>query len=328
MNDITPFTYAGATLIVETTGMPATGTLGTEERPTELPNSQGVLAGTRHTPTVNIGGRDAPTVGTDGGAATSPIYVLIHGIGMGRTIFAGLIERLNDPGSTDERTSSGDPDGTGKGTGSDERTRSDDVTRSSSSVKTIAFDLPGYGEAPEPTRTLTVERTADLVAACLRSRDTGPTVIVGHSMGTQVAVEIAARHPALVERLVLIAPTVNPRERSAARQMLRLAQDLFVESPRVIYVGAREYLRAGPHLRRKFRAMLAHRPEESYPRVGVPALVLRGENDFVCSREWCRFVAASLPDGRLAEVPGHGHETMIRDAAPAAGLIRAFVAEG
>jgi hypothetical protein len=53
--------------------------------------------------------------------------------------------------------------------------------------------------------------------------------------------------------------------------------------------------------------------------------VLRGADDDVCSREWCRFVADALPDGTLAEVESHGHETMIRDAAPSAALIREFV---
>ncbi|MET0781650.1 MAG: alpha/beta hydrolase [Microbacterium sp.] len=235
----------------------------------------------------------AETSGTAAGAG-APTFVLIHGIGMGRSIFADLVEHLG----------AGAP------------------------VRTIAIDLPGYGEAPEPARVLTMERTADLVAAYLRSRAIERAIIIGHSMGTQVAVEVAARHPASVERLVLVAPTVNRRERTAAKQVLRLAQDLAVESPRVIFVGAREYIRAGPHLRAKFRAMLVHRPETTYPRVLVPVLVLRGENDYVCPRPWSRFVTASLPDGRSAEVPDHGHETMIRDAAPAAALIREFVGHG
>lgn len=222
------------------------------------------------------------------------MYILIHGIGMGRTIFADLVHHLGKIAPT----------------------------------RTITIDLPGYGEAPEPARVLTIERTADLIAAFLRSRELTGVVLIGHSMGTQVAVEVAARHPESVEKLVLVAPTVDPRERTAAWQIMRLAQDLAVESPRVVFVGAREYLRAGPHLRGKFRAMLVHRPETTYPRVAAPTLVLRGENDFVCSRAWCRFVAASLADGRLAEVEGHGHETMIRDAAPAAALIDEFARAG
>ncbi|MGZ8804527.1 MAG: alpha/beta fold hydrolase [Microbacterium sp.] len=248
----------------------------------------------------------ATLVAESSGAPGSPTYVMIHGIGMGRSIFADLVAQLTEPLTAHD----------------------DDTTRAMPPAYTIALDLPGYGEAPEPRRVLTMERTADLVAEFLRSRALGPCVIIGHSMGTQIAVEIAARHPEVVERVVLIAPTVNRRERTAVQQALRLAQDLALESPRVIFIGAREYVRAGPRLRAKLRAMLVHRPEETYPRVAVPALVLRGETDYVCPRAWCRFVTESLPDARLAEVIGHGHETMIRNAAPAVALIREFVAEG
>ncbi|KAA9111517.1 alpha/beta fold hydrolase [Microbacterium rhizomatis] len=218
----------------------------------------------------------------------SPAFLLLHGIGMGRSVFGDLAAHLSGHG------------------------------------RIVAVDLPGYGAAPEPVRTLTMERTADLVAAFLRSSAIGPVVVVGHSMGTQVAAELAARHPALVARLVLIAPTVNIRERRAWRQLLRLAQDLAVESPRVIAIGAKEYLRAGPHLRRKLRAMLVHRPEDAYPRIHAPTLVLRGAHDYVSPRSWCRFVVGRLADPEFAEIDGHGHETMIRDAGPAAARIITF----
>ena len=91
----------------------------------------------------------------------------------------------------------------------------------------------------------------------------------------------------------------------------------------MIVAGAREYLRAGPRLRSKLRAMLVHRPEATYPEVRVPALVLRGEHDRVVPRDWAEEVVRLLPDATYAEVEGHGHETMIRDAAPAARAILA-----
>jgi len=221
-----------------------------------------------------------------------PVYVLVHGIGMGRSVFADLTGHLL-------------PDG-----------------------EVVAVDLPGYGEAPEPARALTMERTADLVAAYLRSHVERPAVLVGHSMGAQVVLEIAVRHPSVVDRFVLVGPTVDPSARTAPRQVWRLLRDLAIESPRVIVRGAREYVRAGPRLRAKFHAMLVHRPEDVLSRAPAPALVIRGEHDLVAPRAWCRHVAEGLPDGRLVEIAGHGHETMIRDAAPAARLISAFAADG
>ncbi|WP_261165318.1 alpha/beta fold hydrolase [Microbacterium sp. Marseille-Q6965] len=223
--------------------------------------------------------------------AGAPTFVLIHGIGMGRSVFGGLGAQLGAHG------------------------------------RTIAVDLPGFGEAPEPPRVLTVERMADLVAAFLRSQGIEAPVLIGHSMGSQVAVEVAARHPGLRARPVLIGPTVEIGQRRALTQLRRLAADLLDESLKVLLIGAREYLRAGPHLRQKMRAMLTHAPELAFPRVGEPALVLRGQNDLVAPRPWCRAVADALPLGQLREVPDSGHETMIRNPRPAADRILAWLAD-
>ena len=219
---------------------------------------------------------------TRGDRAAARTFVLVHGIGMGRKVFGDLVQRLEPHGLV------------------------------------VAIDQPGYGQAPEPPRTPTMERTADLVAAYLRHIDRGPVVILGHSMGTQVVTEVAVRHPATVERLVLVAPTVDRRHRRALSQLVRLGVDLLGESPKVLVLGAREYLRASPNLRRKMKAMLAHAPERSYPRVQPPTLVFRGESDRVSPREWCEEVADLLPASDVFEVKGHGHETLISDAAPAA----------
>lgn len=215
------------------------------------------------------------------------VFLLVHGLGMGRSVFAELAHRL---------------DGT-----------------------VIAVDLPGFGAAPEPDAPLTMPAHADLIAAHLAFAQMPPVIVIGHSMGSQVAAEIAVRHSARVRAVVLAAPTVDSGARRVARQALRFLHDTASIDPRVVLRGVREYLRAGPHLVSKIRATVVHRPEELYPRIPVPTLVLRGARDPVCPPAWTRAVAEAIPGGRYAELPGCGHETMIRDAAPAADRIRAFV---
>lgn len=227
-----------------------------------------------------------------GGAEDAALtFVFVHGIGMGRKVFADLARRLIDRG------------------------------------RVISIDQPGYGDAPEPPHTPTMERTADLVAAYLTKIDRGPVVLLGHSMGTQVVTEVAVRHPETVARLVLVAPTVDVHHRRALSQLARLGVDLLRESPKVLLMGAREYLRAGPNLRRKMHAMLSHRPENAYPRIAAPTLVIRGERDRVSPRPWYHEVVGAIADAESFEIPGHGHETLIRDAAPAASEILRFVRE-
>ncbi|WP_322411359.1 alpha/beta fold hydrolase [Microbacterium invictum] len=223
------------------------------------------------------------------------LFVLIYGIGMGRSAFAELADLLDDIG------------------------------------RVVAVDLPGYGDTPEPGRVLSMEENADVVAAYLADLTAGEedarTVVLGHSMGAQVALEVAARHPQLVDALVLVGPTVEPGARSTLRQLWRLIRDIIPESPRVIAVGAREYLRAGPRLLDKVRAVMSHRPEETAQRVSAPALVIRGERDILVPVEWARQLTDALPDARLREVAEFGHETMIRNARPTAMVIREFLAD-
>lgn len=231
---------------------------------------------------------DATLVGTHTGAGER-IFVLIHGIGMGRRVFAGLAELLADAGQV------------------------------------IALDLPGFGDSPEPGKARTMQETADLVADYLRQLHASELVLIGHSMGTQIVTEVAARHPELVSKLVLIAPTVNVVERTAARQAWRMVQDLLGEAPKVLILGGWQYAKAGiPWFLRKLRIMLEHDVESSYPKIQAPTLVLRGETDKVCPRDWVQHVAKIVPNSRYDEVPGHGHEAMIRDPADAARLILAF----
>jgi pimeloyl-ACP methyl ester carboxylesterase len=68
-------------------------------------------------------------------------------------------------------------------------------------AEVIAPDLAGHGSRADETG-LTVERLVDELAAGL----TEPVVAVGHSMGGQLVAWLAVRHPALVERIVVIDP--------------------------------------------------------------------------------------------------------------------------
>ncbi|WP_394838383.1 alpha/beta fold hydrolase [Pendulispora rubella] len=79
--------------------------------------------------------------------------------------------------------------------------------------RVIAPDLPGFGqsEKPPPARyaygfQAFAESLVDVIAAL----GLGPISICGHGMGGSVALTLAARHHALVDKLVLVDPIVYP----------------------------------------------------------------------------------------------------------------------
>lgn len=73
----------------------------------------------------------------------------------------------------------------------------------------LAVDLPGYGESPPLRQRATITLYADLLAMLIRRASAAPAVLVGHSMGGMISLTLALRHPQLVERLVLLCPTIS-----------------------------------------------------------------------------------------------------------------------
>jgi len=72
----------------------------------------------------------------------------------------------------------------------------------------INLDLRGYGKSDRPAKYGTIAQYADdVVYLCQELKLTSP-IIVGHSMGGMVAVELAAKHPMLPAAIVLISSGV------------------------------------------------------------------------------------------------------------------------
>jgi pimeloyl-ACP methyl ester carboxylesterase len=70
----------------------------------------------------------------------------------------------------------------------------------------LAIDLPGHGHDGAPALA-TVEAMADWLLAMLDAQDVGRAALVGHSMGSLIALEAAARAPERVSHLALLGST-------------------------------------------------------------------------------------------------------------------------
>ncbi|GLJ60244.1 MULTISPECIES: alpha/beta fold hydrolase [Microbacterium] len=220
-----------------------------------------------------------------------PPIVLVHGIGISHRAFSRLAEVL----------------------------AADDVVH--------VLDMPGFGDLPRPGHSPDVPAMAELLADVVAGLGDGPFAVVGNSMGTQWAIELACRHPGLVSRVVAIGPVVDERRRSAARQALALAHDCLRETVSANAIVLSDYVRCGPRWYfRQLPHMLAYRPEERVTALRRPLLIVRGERDPVARRAWCVRLRDAAQDGRLVEIAGQPH--LVQHTAPraVAAVLRPFLA--
>jgi pimeloyl-ACP methyl ester carboxylesterase len=192
-----------------------------------------------------------------------------------------------------------------------------------------APDLPGHGRSETPPRRAqSVPEQADTLVAWMRVTGLPRAFVLGNSLGAQIAVEAAVRHPAAVGRLVLLGPTLDSSARTLPRQAGRVLASALAEQPSLVPVVLRAYARMGPRLLQELRFMFAHHIEDLLPRLSQPTLVVRGERDAVAPQAWAEEVARLAGAGPPRVVPRWGHGLNYSAPRQLAGVIEPFLAEG
>lgn len=189
-------------------------------------------------------------------------------------------------------------------------------------------DLPGHGLSATPAAPPDIAGLARALIAWMDGAGIARASLVGHSMGCQVAVEAALRHPGRIARLVLIAPVTDPASRSALRQLGRLARSSVFEHPALIPQVIADYLRIGSRIVPELRSMLAYPMETKLPHIRVPAMLIRGEHDAVAPQAWVDAAARLLGAAPAHVVPRWSHAVQYSAAAEVAAAMRPFLADG
>lgn len=190
---------------------------------------------------------------------------------------------------------------------------------------TYAPDQPGFGRSAKPRAAPSIRALSDFIVQWMDAMRMNRAVLLGNSFGCQIAVDAAARYPERVGALVLQGPTTDAAARNGFLQVLRWIANSQRE-PRATGTLVLDYGRAGlGRVWRIFRDALGDAIEEKLSAISAPALVVRGANDMLVSQHWAEIVAARLPYGRLAVVPGAAHTMNHHWSLELARVVRPFV---
>jgi pimeloyl-ACP methyl ester carboxylesterase len=190
---------------------------------------------------------------------------------------------------------------------------------------TVAMDTPGYGNSDEPAHFSTIEDHSATVLEFFRALGIKKIRIVGHLTGASIAVEVAASHPDLVEKLVLAScPYYHPdvlQERlslfnfgleeiredgSHLLELWRRYRTIMPQAkPENLQRTILGYLLAGPRAHEGHQAVFRYKVENRLPLLKCPTLLLSGgEKDIFHER--MEVTKALIPDCRTQVIDGGG----------------------
>jgi pimeloyl-ACP methyl ester carboxylesterase len=197
-------------------------------------------------------------------------------------------------------------------------------------LRAVAVDLPAHGHS-EGDPLASIEDMADWVARFVEAAGFESVHVVGHSMGTLIALELASRYADITDSITLCgtatAMPVHPDLLDAAEHDLPAAAALMAAwghakpahlglnpTPGLWMIGGAQALvengRPGV-LASDFRACMAYRGAEAAAAATTcPATVVIGLGDKMTPPKGGRALAAALATATVVELADTGHQMM------------------
>lgn len=206
----------------------------------------------------------------------------------------------------------------------------------------IAPSHPGFGGSGLPDWLDSVDDIAHLYLELAARLGLEKAALVGASLGGWIAAEIAAKLPAWLERLVLVAPIgvkLGPPDRLDIPDIFAMPQEtlhrLLHHDPEAMREEPSEMSDEELRIMLRNRETLAlltwepwmHNPKLRHRLHGVraPTLFLRGASDGLISAEYLAGYARLLPEARVETIAAAGHLPQLEQPEAFASAVLSFL---
>lgn len=230
------------------------------------------------------------------------------------------------------------------GLGGDHRHWTKNIEILNTTHRCLAVDLPGHGHSAKEQYPYSIHFFVQVLRAFLGQKNLEKVCLIGHSMGAQIAIQLALHHPSLVSRLILVAPAglehFTPWEKmwlknlssptalktGALDHLLHSFENNFYRSrPEAKLLLDPELLNGNLEVLEKYselmsqcvQAMLDESVFERLHLLSMPVDIIFGENDFLIPNKLIhpsfttRLLAENavhkIPHGQLFIIPQAGH---------------------
>lgn len=188
------------------------------------------------------------------------------------------------------------------------------------------IDLPGFGSMHRVRTRFALVNVAQWLLAWMKVVEIHQATFVGHSMGGYICLWIAAHHPEVVSRLILVSPAVDAHIHTIWGYGVPLLTGLRYVKRGFLLILAYDALRAGPvTLLRAANDLLSVNAEEDMTKVKAPTLLIWGEHDTMVPPSIGHIMRTQLANSRLVILKNASHVSMYDQPQQFNQLVKAFL---
>jgi 3-oxoadipate enol-lactonase len=213
--------------------------------------------------------------------------------------------------------------------------------------RVIRFDLPGSARSHRVDGPLSLALFVDRARLVMERVGVERAHVVAHSMGTIIAMHLAAAEPARVASLTLFGPLLAPPEPARAAIRARAAQaregdmqpiaDALVRSglsaetrarrPAAVAFVRESLMRQDPDGYARTCDALAEMTPAETSRIDCPTLLVTGDEDVVAPPQAVRMMGERIAGSRVEVLRGCGHWTPVEMPEECTALLKRFLLE-
>lgn len=202
--------------------------------------------------------------------------------------------------------------------------------------ESIALDLPGH---PRGKGCNTISDYAEFVTKMIVDRRLTSAVLVGHSMGGAIAIEIAIARQPFLAGIVLIGSgarlRVTPVIKDEVIRDYAHAAELIAEwayspktDPRLRKASIQELMEVPAEVTYgDFEACDHFDRMNEIGRIDLPTLIVCGEDDALTPVKYSRYMKQKIRNARIVVIPDAGHSVMLEKPEELNEALRSFLAQ-
>jgi pimeloyl-ACP methyl ester carboxylesterase len=208
----------------------------------------------------------------------------------------------------------------------------------STHYKTIALDLPGFGQTEAPKTVWGLDDYAQFIASFLgKARMTNVWAVVGHSNGGAIAIRGVSHQVIPAQRLVLMASAgirgLHKKRLTTIRIITKAGKIITKPLPQSLQRQLRQkvYERVGSdmlvveHLKETFKRIVAEDVREDATSLALPTLLIYGDQDGATPLSYGQEYARLVTHSTLEVIPGGTHFLQLDYPQEVANLIKRFL---
>ncbi len=214
-------------------------------------------------------------------------------------------------------------------------------------MSVATLDFPGHGKSGEPPEPWGVLDYAEQVRAMLLAEGLAPIHIVAHSFGARVALMLAAKYPALLQKLVITggAGIKKPQSEEGRRRTARFkrynamltrlgAIPLFGSAVEKMQArlrsryGSPDYVKLNENMRKTFVKVISEDLYPLLPAVKASTLLIWGSEDTETPLWMGQAMEKEIPDAGLVVFEGASHFAFMEEWRRFVVIVKQFLLGG